>query len=338
MNPIAETRMTSHPRATEHLSTLHVAYSFACGLSCAHCIFRCGPDVLRTMGLAAAKTYIDQAARVGIRKIVFTGGEPLFHPGELRGLIHHAATQGMQCALMTNAFWASSRNRTEVCLIELRDLGLQSITLSTDRYHLLAVPVENLQRALDVSGKIGLQVAVKIARLQHDPIAEGLCRDLCDSTTRILVQDISPLGRASSLRHAVRLRPSWTFTGPGCSTPPVLLPNGNLLTCCNLPARDLKVTDFPLVLGNIREESLATLLRRRSTDPLLNTLRSRGPSTVLTLLARHAPQTRVSKKAEYHSGCDLCFRLFCRTQDKRVLYAALENPFPLEHPGSGAAA
>ena len=327
--------MTLSCEGTPVISTLHLAYSFACNLSCGHCIFRCGPYDHRTMGIRRAKDYVEQAGEAGIRRIVFTGGEPLLHPRALRKLIRHATEQGMKGALITNAAWASSGTETRAYLADLKEIGLESITLSTDRYHLLEVPLENIQNVLNASRDIGLRAGVKIARLRHDPVAEGLYRSLRRSSTRVFVQEISPLGRATALRSAVKLEPAMSFAGPGCVTPPVLLPDGNLLTCCNLPARDMKPTDYPFVLGNGEKESLASLLDRRSRDPVLTVLRSRGPSTLAALLSRREAASENADRGPYHSACDLCFHLFCRLRDKRVLYATLRNQTRTEHASLG---
>jgi len=288
------------------------------------------------MGLRRAKSLIRQAGEVGIRKIVFTGGEPLLHPRELRNLIRHSSEQGMKSALITNAAWASSGNKTKAYLADLKEVGLESITLSTDRYHLLEVPLENLRNALDASREIGLRLGVKIARLRYDPVAEGLYRSLRSSATRVLVQEISPLGRATALRPAVKLQPATSFAGPGCLTPPVLLPDGNLLTCCNLPARDMKPTDYPFILGSAEKDSLGSLLARRSRDPVLEVLRSKGPGTLAALLSRREPALEYANGVSYHSACDLCFHLFGRLRDKRLLYAALRDQTRTERPGLGA--
>ncbi len=314
--------MTRAGRGCDAASTLHLAYSFACDLSCGHCIFESGPDEHRTLGLGPAKKGIDQAASAGIQRIVLTGGEPLVHAREIRVLIHYATERGLECTLVSNASWAVSERRALDTLAELKTLGLRSLTLSTDRYHLTGVPLEHLRWALEAARELHIGAAVKVSRLAGDPIAEGLCRALRNTADRILVQDIAPLGRAASLRGSVRLRPFWRFNTPGCATPPLLLPNGNLLTCCNLPAREMGAEDFPFVLGNIREESLATLLGRRAADPLLAALRSHGPGALLPVAARKVSGTATWGQTVYHSGCDLCFKLFCRMQDKRPLYAS----------------
>jgi len=328
--------MTLNCEGTTEISALHLAYSFACNLSCGHCIFRCVPYEHRTMGVHRAESLIEQAGEAGIQKIVFTGGEPLLHPRELRSLVRHTVEQGMKSALITNAAWAACGVKTRATLADLKEIGLESITLSTDRYHLLEVPLENLRNVLDASREVGLRVGVKIARLHHDPVAEGLCRALRRNSAKVLVQEISPLGRATALRSAVKLEPAMSFSGPSCLTPPVVLPDGKLLTCCNLPARDMKSTDYPFILGSVEKESLGSLLSRRSRDPVLGVLRSKGPSTVAALLAPKDPALENAIQVSYHSACELCFHLFCRLRGKRLLYAALRDHKRTEPQSFGA--
>lgn len=314
---------TEHP--TMGSSTLHFAYSFACDLACEHCIFRSGPGVDQTMGIARAHGFIEQAGRAGIRTLVFTGGEPFLRPGELRILMQHAAQHGMGSAVITNGAWASSRQKVRTCLGDLKEAGLRSITLSTDRYHLPGVPLENLTHVLAVAREAGLRTGVKISRLPRDPVAEGLYRALRGQVTEIVVQEVSPMGRGASLRAALHRKSASSFLGNGCPAPPLLLPDGNLLTCCNLPARDMGQEDAPLVLGNAETEPLRSLLRKRSTDPLLTLLRTRGPSFLLALLARRDSSSRRHAGVSYHSACDLCFHLFSGSTDTHGLYASVRD-------------
>ena len=305
--------------------TLHLVYSFTCNLSCGHCIFRCRPCEGLTMGIARAKRYIDKAGQVGIRRIVFTGGEPFLYHQEIRILIQYAAQRGMETAVITNAAWASSRNQVRQYLSDLQQRGLESITLSTDRYHLIDVPLENLKNVLAVAEEIGLRAGVKIARLPHDPVAQRLYLSLRNHSSRIRLQEILPVGRASHLRPGLPLKTSSGFLRSGCSTPPVLLPDGHLMTCCNLPARDMRHHDYPFILGNAEMEPLPFLLRKRFGDPILSLLREKGPSLLLALAAESEPGFESLRQALYHSGCDLCFQVFCKLPDKSSLYAALRE-------------
>jgi hypothetical protein len=290
--------------------SLHFVYSYECGLLCAHCLYRCGPGPLPCMGKQRAAGYIDQASRAGIGHIVFNGGEPFLHFPDLCSLIAHANEQGIRCTVMTSGSWAVSEKRAVELLCELRRSGLHSISLSADRYHLVFVRQQNICHALNAARKLGIRAGVKITRLPWDPVAEGLFRSIQPLTERIFVQEVSPLGRAASLRDRLLLRPVFQLNRPGCSTPPVLLPDGSLLTCCNLPARDMDPRSTPFLLGSLECDPLEQLLALRTGDPLLRTLRQKGPLGLYIPVLASAPENAPVLPSLYHDGCDLCFHLF----------------------------
>jgi len=89
-------------------------------------------------------------------------------------------------------------------------------------------------------------------------------------------------------------------------------------------------------LGSVEKEPLGSLLHRRSRDPVLTVLRSKGPGILAALLSQKASATERPDTSLYHSACDLCFHLFCRMRDKRLLYAVLRAPTRTEPPSLGA--
>ena len=290
--------------------TLHLLYSFACNLFCAHCLHECGPAGTPLMGIRRARSFIDQAAQVGIGRIVLNGGEPLLFPAAMRELVGHTVQNGMACSLISNGYWASSRDRAADWLAPLAEAGLHALTLSTDRYHLQGVALSHIEDAVRAARDLGLETGVKIARHARDPLADGLYRSVRAFTCRVEVQPISPLGRAAHLHPSLFRRFDLPADGPGCGSPPVVLPDGTLLTCCNLPARLPRGTPAPLVLGNLCSEPLHRLLRRRASDPLLVFLRARGPAPLFRRVRTVQKQDGSPPRSIFHDRCDLCVHLF----------------------------
>jgi len=270
-----------------------------------------------------ARTAIAQAARSGIRHIVFNGGEPFLHANALGPLIRQACEQGIRCTVMTSGSWAVSPRRARQHLGDLKACGLHAVTLSTDRFHLPFVPLHRVRTALAEAERAGIRTGVKIARLPWDPVADGLFRALRGSTRRIVVQQVAPLGRASSLRTSLPLRTVFHLARPACPTPPVLLPDGRLLACCNLPANDLTADADPFLLGDLHRAPLADLIVRRSRDPLLHFLRDEGPQGLYVPLLAAAPADSLLLPCFYHDGCDLCFHLFRQGWARTAAYACL---------------
>jgi len=258
-----------------------------------------------------AESYVEQAHQAGIRQIVFNGGEPMLHASAIRSLIRQARNRDIRTALVSNGYWGSTKEKAFRILSDLRQAGLQSLTLSTDRFHLVRIPLKHLVHILLTSRELHIPTGVKIARLAQDPVADGLYRSLRTYTDRIHIQGVSPLGRASLLRKSVPLKQPLSVHRPGCLTPPVLLPSGHVLTCCNLPARDMDLEGSPLVLGSLEDKPLSDLLEERTSSPILAFLRKRGPVPLLSRFQGMAWRSSGMRLPSLvHDGCDLCFRLF----------------------------
>ena len=314
--PLTPAENPEHRETPGKTRTLHFVYSFECNLRCGHCLYRCGPGAGKTMSLDRAQSFLEQASRAGVRRIVFNGGEPTLHYPALLALTLLVRSRSMQADLVTNASWARSGRQARELLLELRQAGLGGLTLSTDRFHLPGVPLGWVLNALHAARDLGIRAGVKIARLPQDPIADGLFRELQPVADRIVLQQVSPLGRGSFLRRTLPLRSVPLLRQPGCLSPPVLLPDGCLLTCCNLPARDLSPGDYPFVLGNLEHASLETLLELRARDPRLDSLRKQGPVALLAPASAVRPGEDLPAQALFRDGCDLCFHLARRAIGK----------------------
>ncbi|MBW1709999.1 MAG: 12,18-didecarboxysiroheme deacetylase [Deltaproteobacteria bacterium] len=99
----------------------------ACNLKCVHCYAqakaRGGRDELSTEeGMAL----IDDLAAFGSPVLLFSGGEPLMHPG-LTDLISHAVKSGMRAVISTNGTLITREKASE-----LKDLGLSYVGISLD--------------------------------------------------------------------------------------------------------------------------------------------------------------------------------------------------------------
>ena len=58
--------------------------------------------------------------------------------------------------IITNAFWAKSKERAVAKLTELKEAGLTELTISCDDYHQAFVPLANVKRANEAAIEVGL--------------------------------------------------------------------------------------------------------------------------------------------------------------------------------------
>jgi len=99
-----------------------------CNLRCVHCYSNSGPGVAGEgeLDTAAAEELIDELARIGVRVLLLSGGEPLMRE-DICELTARAVKAGLRVALSTNGV-AMSRTRAD----RLRGAGLSYAGISLD--------------------------------------------------------------------------------------------------------------------------------------------------------------------------------------------------------------
>ena len=100
----------------------------ACDLVCAHCRASAQPDRHPwELTTAEAERLIDEAAEMGTRLFVFTGGDPLKRP-DLLTLIRRAARRGLHPSVTPSATPLLTRERIQA----MAEAGAEAIALSLD--------------------------------------------------------------------------------------------------------------------------------------------------------------------------------------------------------------
>lgn len=88
----------------ERLETLWINTGTLCNLTCKSCYIESSPtnDALAYMTLAEVETYLDEAEKLGVREIGFTGGEPFMNP-DMIAMLRSALGRGFDVLVLTNA-------------------------------------------------------------------------------------------------------------------------------------------------------------------------------------------------------------------------------------------
>ena len=131
---------------------------------------------------------------------VFTGEELTLKL--LKEGIKYAADGGFIVKLVTNAWWASSRERA---LTFLKELGLKELNVSYDDFHSAFIQGRNIVNAVKAALRLGLKVAVAIIVHKYSKINKNYVRNMFVSNgvnvakIYFLEDHLQPVGRASSL-------------------------------------------------------------------------------------------------------------------------------------------
>ncbi|MCL6544880.1 MAG: radical SAM protein [Bryobacteraceae bacterium] len=82
--------------------------TWRCNFSCAFCEAGAGPPAPDELSTEEARELIDDIARIGARRLLLSGGEPLPR-GDLPALLEHSLRRSVTPALLSNGFLVSSR-------------------------------------------------------------------------------------------------------------------------------------------------------------------------------------------------------------------------------------
>ena len=293
---------------TFHALVLETTY--VCNAQCAHCYTSSGPradrrrlpvaDLIRVIDQAAEQPNIDKRLHAG-------GGESTIYWRELLALLQHAATRGFSNGITTNGFWASTRQRTHHRLAELATAGVRRLELSLDPMHQQYIPATIATHLLHAVADYPIQLVVRVTTTRRHTAATALTRLPTTDHPRLHVVTgaAHPVGRAATTMPEQDFwrRPGLPVGACADSLHLVITPDGDAYPCC--AGSELCPT---LRIGNVREQSLASIMDDARRHFLLRTLVHAGPRYFAKLIqgTTLAPRLRDS----YENICDLCGHLF----------------------------
>ena len=129
--------MAARPRppAGMRLTGLHVLLTYECNLECDHCFVWSSPRQRGTMTWAGLQEILGQATALGtIEWIYFEGGEPFLYHAILRRGVARASALGFRVGIVSNAYWAITREDAIEWLREFAG-SVQDLSLSLDSHH-----------------------------------------------------------------------------------------------------------------------------------------------------------------------------------------------------------
>jgi hypothetical protein len=285
---------------------IHVTYT--CPLTCAHCCFSSSPERTESLAIDHIMETIQALDTSTIQVVGFTGGEPFLLGKKLNDIVRAASNRGFATRIITSAYFGKHDFIVQRKLTELRDSGLNELTISWDEYHEKFVPFEYVYSVFWAAKRLGLTVAVHMVKGKNsvwtkDKMIVELGIKMPGE--EIIESDLNLTGRAE-----IELAHDALFEGPGVLTPcpyvltgPTLSAKNKLLACCGvIPEADLLVLDH-----DFKPENLADRLQDASNNPLLNWIHQYGPHDVLQWISsRH----NIAIPNNINGNCEACRILF----------------------------
>jgi organic radical activating enzyme len=309
------------------LSNVGLMLTYRCTAACRHCLVEAGPHRKEEMRLDHALAWIEQARMyrdAHIEALALTGGEPFYNVENLAQISAHGRRLGFVVSVVTNAFWASTRDEALRALAQLP--AVQALTISTDVYHQEAIPFACVRNAVEAARELKRVYNIAVCTdSEEDPRFQKVIEDLAaiGETESVRVSITLPVGRAQKevRSSAYSTAPEPTVCACPVASSPVIFPNGDVIGCIGplltLPPK------HPLFLGNLLREPLSEVLDRAERNPVLHAIRVWGPHKLVSLLKEHGFGAILPAQYICDASCDACYKLL---SDERIV-AALEEIF-----------
>jgi len=301
-----------------HILTLMVTNS--CTANCFACGVGANSSGLRRLSLGAMCRYIDEANELNIQLIVFSGGEPFLIGKDLDSAVQHVSSAGLLSRVVSNAYWAVSKDIAMARLSKLKRSGLCEINFSTGKNHQQFIPIHNIVNGVLASAELDMTCAVMV-ELHPDSFynAESFMaeKDLFPimrnlrSKRRLYVLDspwVDVTRDASQDLGNCRLLTSKTLpTRTGCRSiigGIAVDPDESLAACCGITRMYIP----ELTVGSLRRYSMTELVNLMKRDFMKRWLFTQGPEHVLAWAAEQDPS--IAWEGKYIHQCHACYSVY----------------------------
>ena len=281
------------------------------------------------------QSYVDMSLAAypdTIKRLSLTGGECMLLRKDIDRILSYCKGKGLECFMVSNAFWATDYEKARKILRRLQRCGLTSVAFSTGEDHDKYVPWTNVRNALAAAAHLGLSPEL---RYEDKPGRMSILQSLEDD------DEISVLIRS---RHIKISGSSWMdFNNKGpkprawkmpfreyegtnnckCLFQDIIInPYGEVYACAGIG-----VCRIPQMrLGNVNREPIKAIYEHAFEDFLKIWIYSDGPHAVLKFVHEKTGQ----KSFNWHTShnCDICRVIFT---DKKIIPCIRENFYDAAH-------
>ena len=260
--------------------------TFACNLSCEHCLSASGKSKPNELTHEEAKAMIDDLAEMGVFYVNIGGGEPLMRPDFLE-LVEYAVSKGLPVQFSTNGTLVTAEIAKKIAAIrQVRvQVSLDGATEATNDQIRGTGSFKGALGALELLSKNNIDLSVNMVATSNSfgQIAE-LHQMVSSYGAKFRVARLRPSGRGMNSYHYLHLTPEqnvklyqWVKANPDVTTgdsyfilstlgepiPGLNVCGAARATACISPTGNVYPCAFlindPCLAGNIREQCFSQL-------------------------------------------------------------------------------
>ncbi len=293
----------------------HIAfgYSTKCNIKCDHCVAADGVYRHAKMTLDTAKVNYRRNGSIHVTGLSFTAGEPLLFLDEISDLIRLSREYGIYTRVVTNGYWAKTREQSNHIVSELVKSGLSQLRISCSRWHQKNINRENIVNAVSSCKKYGLDYFISFVTdfSKQDDTLEQFFRE---NNFKFFPEPLIYSGRAKGFSRSK----IFTDYHPNlCAINPYLSPQLDMFACCDAGIH-FKKTDF-FYLGNHKDYNIDELFQKKESNILYNLICNMGLTNIASYIGLKASEIVRYRK------CQLCERLFNSPENLAILEKAVKS-------------
>jgi MoaA/NifB/PqqE/SkfB family radical SAM enzyme len=301
-------------------TNLGIILSRKCNIRCAHCISLSSPHISDFPPIYNVIRILEDAAKlkkenIGPNLISFTGGEPFLYELPLFKYTTFASDLGFETGIVTNCFWATSISKAENKVKQFKHVT--RFDISTDIRHSSYISLDRIKNAICAMTALNKLGYIRIVRQPNDEeyfkiFSEMISQlkvnhHLYESNLIYLNNKGEPILECESPVIKLPLFPCTSIL-------PIIYPSGIVYACCGaIP--NLKKNN-PLILGDLKKESLRTVYRRFHTNPIIQSLRIGGIAETIDLIPTPEKEKVLLTHHDPSNMCYTCFTSLARLNTK----------------------
>jgi hypothetical protein len=300
---------------------LGVMLTNRCNATCAHCTTQSGPHKSTALGLSKTLSLIDEAAALTLPGhslfFGFSGGEIFLDLEQLLEVVRHGASLNAEMSCVTNAFWATTEDRTNSIIGRLRQAGLKYLAVSTSQHHQRFISITRVRRATRAARAAGIQTLLKIAFSVEDE-KQGLVSQWGELVEADAVQaiPITPYVREGVTLPEHSYVRSMGLPAGQCPSPLLTVREDGAAFSCGSSGAFKPM----LRVGTLSESPLEAIADRFYFGAVQRVLRERGPIHFARRALAQGQGGRL--RPGYANECDLCAHI---ASDAALTACALDS-------------
>lgn len=301
-----------------------------CSAACENCCNGCSPQNGRSMTLDEMKRYVDMSLEAypdTIRTFCLTGGECMLLGKDIDKIFRYAKSKGLRCAMVSNAFWATSYDKALRTLERLKRCGLTDASFSTGNDHNKFVLWQNVRNAAVAAARLGIVAELRIEdKYFNHEISKAISADPDVAECR-KVGNLS-ISKSTWMNFDIRGKKTRNWKVPFRETDDkspctslfreiIINPYGEVYACCGIGLCNIP----QMRLGNVNQEPLKDIYERAFDDFLKVWLFAEGPEAILKYVHKKTGM-KIKWYCDHH--CDMCRTIFT---DRDILPVIRDNFF-----------